>query len=511
MAQSENMNKVSSSTPNKRSTTEIREWYEKNKDKISNFESAENALKQLRNVTKTSTRNITSFKKDTIRSYLQSPATNERNLRNLSRYLFYRSHIYFRLVKFYANMFCLDVCSVIPNFDLTKGGDQKKVLKSFNDTQDVLDKMGLQREMLKANVIALREDAAYYCVFYDEDNGMFLMNLDPDYCKIDGQYFTGDFSFAMDMSYWRSREEIVEYLGDPIQSMYRAFQSSGEKWQHFEDQYAFCIKFRNEDYDLIIPPFAAMFEDLISLLDLQEIQAISDEQQIYKLLYIPMDTIGENIDDWKIDPDTIIKYYNRMINDEGFPDYASATIIPGKELKVISFEDDATTDSNKLQKAMSNLLDISGGGELLLGSNIQGTTAFKAAQISNTEFAISSLLPQIESFVNRFLSYYVSNPCKVKFAPISVYTKEDYKKELLDSAQYGLPTKLLVNACNGFSAKDTMSLNFLEEQCLGVTELFVPLQSSHTQSGSDTGGRPKNDTPTDESEASEEKRDNVNG
>jgi len=86
---------------------------------------------------------------------------------------------------------------------------------------------------------------------------------------------------------------------------------------------------------------------------------------------------------------------------------------------------------------------------------------------------------------------------------------------LLKSAEYGLPTKLLVNACNGFSAKDTLSLNFLEESCLNLGTLFVPLQSTHTQSGSatgdeETGGRPKNETPTDESEASEAKRDKNN-
>jgi hypothetical protein len=73
----------------------------------------------------------------------------------------------------------------------------------------------------------------------------------------------------------------------------------------------------------------------------------------------------------------------------------------------------------------------------------------------------------------------------------------------------------LYNACNGFSAKDTIALNFLEEQCLNLGTLFVPLQSTHTQSCSatgdeETGGRPKNETSTDESESSAEKRDRNN-
>lgn len=494
---------------------EVREFYEKNKDRLGALERYEIAqtqgMKYLRDVTKTSTRNISSFSKEAVKGYLKAPGSNEKNLRNLSRYLFYRSHIYFRLLKFFANCFCLDVRSVIPEYDLVKGGDTTKTLKSFNETVDIVDRMGLQREMLSAILMALREDAAYYCVFHDE-TGLFLMNLDADYCRIDGRYSTGDFSFSMDMTYWRSRTDVLEALGYPLYDMYQEYLSTGEKWVHFKDDAAFCLKFRAEDFDVVIPPFCAMFLDLISLLDLAEIQAISDEQQIYRLIYLPMKVKGDDVDDWLVSPDILLDYFNRMLESDAIPDYTSTAVIPGEELKTISFDTDATTDVNRLQKAMSNLLDTSGGGELLLGSNINGSTGLQNAMISNTEFAISSLLPQIESFVQRFVSYQIKTPGKIKFFPVSVYTKKQFQDDLLKSAEYGLPTKLLVNACNGFSAKDTISLNFLEESCLNLGTLFVPLQSTHTQSGNatgdeETGGRPKNETPTDESEASEAKRD----
>ena len=508
------------STEKKQPTAaEVREFYEKNKDRLDRLDRFEIAqtegAKYLRDVTKTSTRNIASFSKEAVRNYLKSPGSNEKNLRSLSRYLFYRSHIYFRLIKFFANCFCLDVHSVIPDYDLTKGGDVTKTLKSYNETVTMIDKMGLQREMLDSIIMAFREDVAYYCVFYDE-TGMFLLNLDPDYCRIDSKYSLGGYGFSMDMSYWRSRKDVVDALGSPISDMYAEYERSGEKWQHMQDEFAFCLKFRSEDYDVVIPPFCAMFLDLISLLDLAEIQAISDEQQIYKLVYLPMDTIGEDVDDWMVSPDLVLDYFNRMLDSGAIPDYTSSAVIPGKELKTITFDNDATTDVNRLQKATTAILDTSGGSELLMGSNITGSTGLQYAMIANTEFAISSLLPQIESFVQRFVSYQIKNPGKIKFFPVSVYTKKDFQESLLKSAEYGLPTKLIYNACNGFSAKDTISLNFLEEQCLNLGTLFVPLQSTHTQSGNatgdeETGGRPKNETPTDESEASAEKRERSNG
>ena len=132
---------------------------------------------------------------------------------------------------------------------------------------------------------------------------------------------------------------------------------------------------------------------------------------------------------------------------------------------------------------------------------------------ADTEMAISMLLYETQGWVNRFLTYWVSTPSKVKFFEISAYTKDQFKKDLLEAAQNGLPTKLVYNTMNQFSEKDTLALNFLEEQVLGLTGLFVPLQTSYTQSGSsDTGGAPTKDDSeiTDDGEASRDKQNNKN-
>ena len=84
--------------------------------------------------------------------------------------------------------------------------------------------------------------------------------------------------------------------------------------------------------------------------------------------------------------------------------------------------------------------------------------------------------------------------------PISVYTKSDYRDQLLSSGQYGLPTKLALNTLNGFNEKDTICLNYVEEDLLGLSEKLRPLNSSYTQSGNEDGytsevgqGRPRKD------------------
>ena len=113
--------KVSDSAPsNERTSAEMREWYQKNKKHIENFAAAEQAALSLRDITKTTTKTVNTFNKETLRTYLQNIGSNEKNLRNLSRYLFYRCHSYYRLVMYNATMFDLNARSVIPIYDMIR-------------------------------------------------------------------------------------------------------------------------------------------------------------------------------------------------------------------------------------------------------------------------------------------------------------------------------------------------------------------------------------------------------
>ena len=505
---------TSSATKKQPTANEMREWYEKNKSKL-NFDKANEALKNLRDISKTSSyRTVNSFDKNSLRSYLQNISSNEKNLRNLSRYLYYRSQVYYRLIAYNANMFCLDARSVIPNFSLVEENDKEAMKKSYNDTLTALDKMNLQYEFLKAYMTCFREDVFYGVYYFDpqseESTSFFVLPLDPDYCRIQGVYPTGDFAFAMDMSYFRSHAELLEYWGEPFESLYREYQNDGIKLKTIPPEYGICLKARAEDWETVVPVYAGLLNSIISLIDQEDLAAIADEQSIYKLIWMELETINgsSDVNDWKVDPDLALPYWNRMVN-EALPDYISAAIIPGK-LNQISFPDSQDTEVNRVENATKTVLNTSGGSQILNSSTISGTTAFNAAVKSDTEFAISMLLPQTQSIVNRILSLYVDNPSKVKFFEISVYTKEEFKATILKDNEYGLAPKLLVNALNGFSEKETLALNFLENEVLNLS--FTPVQSAHTTSNKEGGGQTKSDIEiTDDGEASRDKRDVAKG
>ena len=498
------------------SVSEKKKLIENYQDENMRFADAEmsKAIKALRDVHKTSTQRIVStFNKDRLRTFLQNISSNEQNLRNLSRYLAYRSQVYYRLIKYYANMLCMEARTVIPPYDLTQEPSPEEMLRIYQETLVVLDGLNLQYEMLKASIVCWREDVFYGCNYYDE-TGHFIYQLDPDYCKINGQYFQGDFAFCMDMSYFRGKETLLEMLDEPFVSMYNAFGGNNEnRWQQMPDEYCVCFKLRAEDWETVVPPLVGIFNSLINLSDLEDVEAIADEQAIYKLLWLELQTLTNTDipDDWKVNPEIVKAYYNRMIS-EALPDYATAVISP-VPINEISFPSDAAGDTTKVQKATESVLNTSGGAQILNSASISGAEAFRAAVRSDSEYAISMFLPQVQAWVNRFLSYQVNTPCEVKFFEVSSYTKNELRENLLEACQYGLPNKLALNCLFGFSERETIAMNFLEEQCLDVTSKFVPLQSSFTQSGApdSDGGRPRDDEQTSDGEASEEKRDKVKG
>ena len=125
---SKNKPKVTESAPStmeinntikQHTAAEKKEWYAKN------TKNTQDAFKKIRDVTKTARQTtLNSYSKENVITYLQNISSNENNLRNLSRYLFYRSQVYFRLIMYNATKLDLNAQTVIQPYDLTKDNDK---------------------------------------------------------------------------------------------------------------------------------------------------------------------------------------------------------------------------------------------------------------------------------------------------------------------------------------------------------------------------------------------------
>lgn len=455
-------NSTSSST--KTTAAQMRN-YSKEEYRKELFAKASQAM-QLLNLQKTETRSYTIYSKENLRSYMQNPFSNENRLRNLSRFLYRVSQPYRRLVNYNAQLVDLTAMNVSPNIDITQDNDTQTILKDYYDTCVEIDKMHLHSEIYKMLVTAWIEDAAYGYI-YEDDTGFFIHLLDGEYCKISSINPDGSYNFAFDFSYFKQRKDYLDYWDSEFQKKYNSYDSdSSLKWQELDPERTICIKVGSDDPKLCIPPYIGVFENLIDTIDLQSLVSVKDELSIYKLLVARLE-----------------------------------------HMQPIEFKGTTTDDTDMIEKSMSNLFKIS-GGSLVLNDEKQGTTIYRAHMIADMMNAIKPLLGEIEIWMNRHLSYNLSNPAKVKYLETSPWMKNEKKKELIESAQYGVPVKMAVAALDGFSPLEVLRMQFLENDVLSLHNSWIPLQSSYTQSGNnsnDSGGQEKDVTDlTDEGESTRE-------
>lgn len=483
----------------------IRAQYEQDRERQQkNYANAkEAAIRYLRELDKSiKNRNIVTTDRQKVKKYLTGNiGGNGKELIVASRYLYYRSQIYHKLVHFYADMYCLECRNVTPPFDFSVPMDKTQALKQFGNTLDFLDIMNLKNNMNEVLLNMWIEDASFNLFFYDKTGALFY-RIEPEECIFDSKYMVGPgLGFAIDMSKWKSpaRQKLIEQLGSPLKEMWAEYERTNIKYIHVPDKYSAAFKLRLDLWDTIIPPIIAMFNQLANLNDLTDIQADADELSIFKLIYYPMKILqGGKTDDFEVTPDLALEYFQKMI-DEALPANVSAAPIPGDELKVIDFSNNTTQEIDRVEQSQSQILGSAGGAGALLDAQraINNTALINAALKNETAYALSSVLPQIESFTNRMLSFNVSKPCHVSYFPVSIYTKEDYRKNMLEMCQYSYAMRLALGTFMGFTERETMSALSFEQDVLGLHDIMkYPLQSSYTMTGEEEKGEVGEGAPT---------------
>lgn len=467
---------------------------------------------RLIDLQKNSTRKYGKITIERLRQYFQNPYRYQTELIKAAQY-FYRTNAVFQaLVQYFATMFVPDARSVIPRYTLSKrtAGSDSKVLKAYYQTLDELEKLDLLSNFTKMLVDAWVCDVAYG-VLYRDDTGAFILPLDPEYCRISGMNPDGTFVFAYNMDYFTgSNSYLLDYWGEPFRSMYQ--NRNGVKWVNVPSNVGVVIKINTNDPLLIMPPFAGLFSSLIQLSNLEDIQDTKDALSAYKILVAKVPLLDSKLpDDFAVDIDTAEAYCKKI--EANLMEQVGFVMSPGLDLDVLDVMEDGTSEVNRINQAQSNIFDKE-GVPLLDSKNITSTTAWKLVSIYNTRRALSTTLPQIQAFVNRWLQDKIgTNAAKVVFHLTSPYLLDTFREQIKDSATLGMPVKLLLNQLNGVSEIDTLRMNRLEIEELGLHEAFIPLSTSYTQStdaaDSVKGGAPTKTEVTDKGEESRENKEEL--
>lgn len=492
------------------SVAAIREEYKLTEDRQkANFAKAseDKIIRTIRDIAQNSSASatLTATDKETIRNYLTGNIySNATNLINASKYLYFRSPIYAQIIDKYASMYCWDCRKIEPKYTFQKDIDSTKVLKTLDVTLDYLDIMGIPNNILGPITNMWIADVSFNLYFHD-DIGSFFYPIDPSEAIIDSVYEADGgwcLGMAMDMSKWRSkdRQALIEWLGSPLDEMYKEYQRTNVKYIHVPAEYSFVLKKRINSISTVIPPLLPYLSQLANLNDLVDSQSTADELSFYKLIYLPLKVLNsaKNSDDFEITPDLAIEYF-KIAADQAIPKGVSSAVIPGDKLETIDFSDNVSEDVNRVENSQQQILGGMSGMGALINANkaINNTELIKNALRAESAYALHGVLSQVEAWTNLQLMLELTNYCHVSYMPITIYTKEDYRKNLLESLQHGYMYRLAYGTLMGFSERQTMAALKFETDILNLPSLMMnPLASSYTQSSGDNGeaGRPEVDS-----------------
>ena len=135
----------------------------------------------------------------------------------------------------------------------------------------------------------------------------------------------------------------------------------------------------------------------------------------------------------------------------------------------------------------------------MLFNNSKASAAALLLSIKADQALTFTIVKAIEDMVNRFVQEqpYGKN-FKVTFLNWSQYNAKELGDAYLKAATYGMPTISMYCASQGLGQAEMDCMSFLEDDVLGLKDMFDPLRSSATMSGTsdgngatDDGGAPK--------------------
>jgi hypothetical protein len=471
--------------------------FTENMDSFRQYAKAAEDILKLVDLTANSTKTWTVFSKETLRSYLQNPyvANSQESLRNLAKFLYTLSFPLRRIINYFASLPDFGAYKINLDFSFVEYIDEESLLQDYENACRFVRKMNLAFNMFKLLLIAWREGIVYFQPYQDDDGTMLLMPLDSKYCKISSIGYNGLLHVAFDFSFFRGTNAFYLEVWD---KEYKQKNSKYEKdtslrWQELDTARAFKIDIG--DMDLIISPFASLFEGLIDLIDLQSLMAVKDSLDIYKLLVMKIPLLNnKNPDDLALNLNLAKKFYNLAL--ESLPSEIGLILSPGMDVDSISFDKNATSDTNAIADSYQNIMEQTGISQIFDSSRLTGASSVKMSMISDAMMATKGIMVQIEAFINeRIQMEYPNSTAYIKFIDVNAYTKDDRISQIEKAANSGMPVKLEYMSLLGYDPLESMANDWLETKLgLSVSKFIHPLVSSHTQSGSsDTGGAPEKD------------------
>lgn len=437
---------------------------------------------------------FTRYKKEDILGYMQSPTSNESNLRKASIYMWDASSHYRRLITYYSMLPRWDYILTPLDFDRQRVKSQifkKQLMK----VQSYVELMNLKHELQKSAEIALR-DGVFYGAIWQNKASWFVQRINPDYCSLTS-VVDGTFVYSVDMS--KISEKKLNLYPPEFTAMHEAYKTTGQKWQEVPLDICWCLKADETTMTYSIPPWSSTLPMLYDIETYKALQETASKIANYKILGMQIPLMEDGTP--KVSWDLAEKYYRQLC--AVLPPYVGAFVSP-MQTESYEFEKHGnTSDVDAVSRAEEQYWFNTGTSALLHGSNSNSTAGALKLSIKSDEQIMFAFMNQAERVINRLLKN-LSGTVKFKltFLPTTVFNQDEQVKLYKEAATLGVPGARSAYAASiGIHQAALAGLAYMESEALEV-DGWKPLMSGYTGGAGatdDDGGRPPvDDTQLDD-------------
>lgn len=433
-----------------------------------------------------STRMQKTIAKHSKEDFLRFSADQERfqkQLREISNFLYNRSAHYKRLIDYFATLPTYAYLIEPTGIDRKKV-NKSKLLTQYNKVMNALDKMNITHEFIKVMKSAFREDV-FYGYIHETNDSFFIQRLDADYCRI-SSVEDGCNNIAFDFSYFDAYKDKLPFFHPDFERLY-AQATRTTPWIELDSQKTICIKI-NEDFLYPVLPFMGVFDSIYDIQDYKALRKARAEIGNYKVLVqrLPIRQDSDQNNDFLIDFNNMMVFHNKIA--EALPQNVALLTSP-MEIKEVSFQRD-TVDQDHVAQSERDFWSASGVSQLLFNAEKAGSIGLDKSIVTD-EIVIFSVLRQLERWINRKLKFQLGNAFfKVRFLDMTELNRDDIYTRAIEAGQYGIPVQHIIGATFGYSPSAFANMAWLETELLDIQADYQPMQSSHTQNGTTPPANP---------------------
>lgn len=428
---------------------------------------------------------LSKFDVETISLYLQNPVANEKKIRDLSSYL-YNVNSQYKLIINYLALMPMYAYKLTPTGNPFDKKDKIKKRDHFIKMLQYIEKLNLRHEMITVMRVAFREDT-FYGYEHESKDSFFIQKMDADYCRISSKE-DGAFNFAFNFSFFDGRKDLLPLYAQEFGEKYQQYQATKEPWIELDSDKTIVIKVNEDIQDFALPPLNGMFEAIFDYDEYKKINKAKSKLDVFMALIqkIPLDEKNPEMNKFLIDLDLAASFHQQA--EGGLPEGVTLITSP-MSMEAVKMEK-GRSDQDVVAQALRAVYDAGGVSQFIHNSD-KNTGVGLDKSILTDEELVMAVLRQIERWVNRKIKKMSGNfKYKFEFLDMTIFNKETFYEKYLKAAQFGVPVKLEIGASLGLSPLDVINKAILENDILGLSDMFIPLTSAHTQS-LDDGGRPK--------------------